>query len=572
MKKFKRIAAILLCMVMVLVTFNGCKKTGQEANGDNTDSTKPQTTDTDTNEDADADKLAEVDFDDHVEFSYWMPATPNDIESDYNKNSVVQYMNKKFNMTLSFQQPAAGSEADSLNIMLGTGEYTDIIDSSVYTGSIDQLYEDGIIIDIAEYLDYMPNFKAILDADPVFKKNVYNDNGRILKLPTYLTEDPLHWGGLVYRRDILETMTGNNVTFPSGNDIPTTVADWDYMLPLFKQYFEAANMAEYAPLIIPASGYFPTSELVTTFGTQVSYYEVDGEIKYGPIEDGFYNYLAKMKEWYSKGYIYKDFASRTNDLFYLPNTALTYGGAAGIWFGLTSQLGTALSQPEYDLHVDVQPIPNPIDDENGITSAVNVMYAARNEQYGGAMITSSCQNIERLLVTMDYLYSDEGAMLKEYGLTKEQGAADDELYKKHGLEDGAYTVNNDGTITKNERLLLGGGLSPDAFVDYKMPGVRNNKYTNMYLPELQKNATSVWLHYGHKKLPELYRTVEEEETYTSNQSRIDDYVNTMVLKFILGDIELNDQSWDSFKKQIESYGVNENIKIMQAAYDRYNNR
>ena len=44
------------------------------------------------------------------------------------------------------------------------------------------------------------------------------------------------WGGLVYRRDILETMTGGNIAFPSGNDEPTTVEDMDYMLELMKQY------------------------------------------------------------------------------------------------------------------------------------------------------------------------------------------------------------------------------------------------------------------------------------------------------------------------------------------------
>lgn len=572
MKKIKKIASILLCMVLVIGALNGCKKADDNTNDTTNDKTNEGNTDTQISPTKAEEKLVEVDFSEPVEYTYWLPVPPNDIESDYSKYSVVQFMNKKFNMTLKFQQPASGTEADSLNIMFGTGEYTDIIDSGNYTGSIDQLNKDGIIIDIAKYLDYMPNFKALLDADPVFKKNVYNDYGQILKLPTYITEDPLQWGGLVYRRDILETMTGNNVTFPSGNDSPTTIEDWDYMLPLFKQYFEAAQMVDYAPLIIPASGYFVTSELLTSFGAAASYYEADGKIKYGPIEDGFYNYLVKMNDWYSKGYVYKDFASRTNDLFYLPNTALTYGGAAGVWFGLTAQLGTALSLPDYGLNVDIHPLLNPIDTANGITSAANMMYSPRNDQYGGALISSSAKNVERLLTTIDYMYSEEGAMLKEYGLTKEQGAADDELYKKHGLTEGAYTIDNNGNFIVNELIAPGSPLPLDPFVDFKMPGMRDNKYTNLSLPELNKNATSVWLNYGSKKLPPTYRTTEEDATYAANQSNIDDYVNTMVLKFILGDEKLDTTSWESFKKQIESYGINDNIAIMQAAYDRYQSR
>lgn len=32
------------------------------------------------------------------------------------------------------------------------------------------------------------------------------------------------------------------------------------------------------------------------------------------------------------------------------------------------------------------------------------------------------------------------------------------------------------------------------------------------------------------------------------------------------------QSWYNFKKQIEAYGINDNIAIQQAAYDRYQKR
>ena len=82
-------------------------------------------------------------------------------------------------------------------------------------------------------------------------------------------------------------------------------------------------MAEYAGLIIPAVGYFSTGELMAGFGIGGLQYVEDGTVKYGISQDAFYDYLTKMKEWYSQGYIYSDFASRTDDMFFLPNTALT---------------------------------------------------------------------------------------------------------------------------------------------------------------------------------------------------------------------------------------------------------
>ncbi|WP_033165416.1 extracellular solute-binding protein [Clostridium sp. KNHs205] len=561
MKNMKKIFVMFICLAMVFSSLSACKKSESKDNNtsDPTEGAK---------------ELINIDYSKPVEYSYWLYSTPGDYNSDYNKNPVVKYLNKKFNMTLSFQQPASGADTDSLNIMLGTGEYTDIIDSNYYTGSINQLFTDGVIIDIAKYLDYMPNLKALLETDDKLRKNTYNDEGQLLKLPIVSTDNENAWGGLVYRRDILKTMTGDNISFPSGNESPITIADWDYMLPLYKQYFEAAGMKDYAPLILPAKGYFDSGDILTGFGTAPNYYVDNGTIKYGPMQDGFYNYLVKMKEWYKNGYIYKDFASRTNDLFYMPNTALTYGGAAGVWYGLGSQLGDTLSMPDYGLYVDVQPVANPIDKEHGVTTAPNLVYTGKNERTGGTMITSSCKNVERLLATIDYLYSEEGSYLKEYGLTKEQGAAENELYVNNGLADGTYTKNTDGTLNFNSKTTFNGGSLPLAeFADVRMPGLANNKYTIEASMDIEKEATATWLSYGTTgKLPSIQRTTEEESTYSNNQAKIDDYVNTMVLKFILGDEELSENSWSNFKTQLEAYGVNDNIAIQQTAFDRYEAR
>gem|GEM_PF-3110973 len=54
---------------------------------------------------------------------------------------------------------------------------------------------------------------------------------------------------------------------------------------------------------------------------------------------------------------------------------------------------------------------------------------------------------------MDYLYSDEGAMLKNYGLTAEQ-AADSTLYQELGFTEGAYYYNEDGAFCQHEKILF----------------------------------------------------------------------------------------------------------------------
>jgi len=518
-----------------------------------------------------------VDFSEHETFTYWLYATPNDYYASYSDNPVTQYLNYKFNVTIEFEQPATGTEADSLSLMFGTGEYTDAIDMAYYTGSVAELYEDGVIVDIAEYLEYMPNLKKLLDENEDYRKTCFDDYGRMLTLRGISVEDEVRWGGLVYRRDILETMTGGYIFFPSGNDEPTTIEDWEYMLPLFKAYFEAAGMVDYAPLIIPYNGYFATGELASGFGVNTNFYLEGDTVKFGPIEEGFYNYLVKMHEWYEAGYIYQDFASRTNDLFYLPNTNLTYGAAAGAWFGLSSQIGDTMSMPDYGLYFDVYAAISPLDTEHGVTEAFPFAWVPSYDPgTTGVAITSACEDIPKFLSIIDYLYGEEGGMMRQNGLTAEQAAeANIELYFDNGLENGVYWITDDGEFVFNPVLTAGGGtMDAEPFISVRYPTLSINTYMNQTVREEELVASEIWARYHDSetigKLPgSLSYPVEESITLTDNSTIIYEYIDTMAPKFIMGTEELTEESWNAFVEQIKAYGIEESLQIQQDAYDRY---
>lgn len=227
------------------------------------------------------------------------------------------------------------------------------------------------------------------------------------------------------------------------------------MLSLFKAYFDAAGMADSAALILPSNGMFATGEFTGGFGTIGTYYlGNDGTIHFGPVEENFYNYLVTMRDWYQKGYIYTDFASRTNDPFYLPNPALTYGGSAGMWWGLVVQLGDRMSMPEYGLNMDVQPVTAaPIDEANGITkeTALKVYLNMPGAQYCWA-ITNKCKNIEQFLTAVDWLYSDEGSHVKSLGLDVAHGSETDPVLQKLDLAEGCWWLDDSGNVIVNSKL------------------------------------------------------------------------------------------------------------------------
>jgi putative aldouronate transport system substrate-binding protein len=518
-----------------------------------------------------------VDYSQHETFSVWLFADPYDQYNDYSENPVVWALNRKYNITLKFEQPVRGTERDAMSLMFGTGEYTDMIDMSNYAGSIPQLYEDGVIVDIAQYLDYMPNFKKWLETNAGFHRTCYDDNGRILTLRNITDpESPdAMFAGLMYRYDILERATGGNVRFPSGNDYPKTIADWEYMLPIFKSYFESQKATDYAPLIIPYNGYFSAyGELVNSFGGRGAYYLDGATVKFGPQEEPFYKYLKKAREWYEKGYIYKDFASRVNDMFFMPNRNLTFGGNAGIFYGLVGQVGSAMSSPQYGLDFDARPLPSPLSAVDGVTEFASFQRNPIYENGGvGWAFTKQCKNLPKLLSVLDYLYGEEGKWLR-HGLTKETGSTENSVYAAAGLQDGFYWFEG-GRHVMNP--VVSSIANDNGFFGNRLPGIVRS---DVHAPErmtVYSITEPVWAPYPNAKYPKLpgvggtgaARTLEEDAVYSANLVRITDYIDSTVPKFIMGTQPLNDQAWAQFKAQLRNLGIEENIRIQQAAYDRW---
>lgn len=576
---------ITLCMVLVLTltVFTGCVTP--------TTSTNSSTSTTSTT----APTLKPDDLTKNLTIScFQVPtgdSTASPLYSSYNDNPVVTFLNDKFNMKLDFQQPPTGSETDQFNLMLGTGDYTDVI-SMLFTKQTDvELFNDGVIREISSYLEtYMPNYyKYITDPANEDAYNIlFDSTGKTYSIPAIAKEDGIAWGGLVYREDILTTVTaamGTAIAFPSGNTEPTTVDDLEYMLTLMSGYFQASGLPDYAPLILPNNGIL--GPLCTGFGVlgpyiglEIDGYVLDGDtVQYGPMEQGFYNYLVKMKDWYSKGFIYKDFASRNQDVFYLPNTALTYGGAAGIWYGLTSQLGDTMSLPDFGLKVVVKPMTPPIDTANGVTEAKasNYFVTERASVPTSFAITTKCsdENMIRFMTAMDYLFTEEGSNIKTFGLDAAHGSADNTIMVQAGLAQGSFTFDESGVLNLDPLMDSRSGQQLtywQSLVGLRLPGMENTSDFNRTVSESFKSATATWQKYGkdNNLTYTLRRTAEENETYNTIMTSANDYVNSMVPQFIMGTKELTPETWDAFVDQLKLYDIETAISVTQAAYDRAN--
>lgn len=515
--------------------------------------------------------------DDNV-ITIWQISDDSDYWSDYNEHPLTLYIEEKFDIDLQYQIPAAGSEQENFNLMMGTGDYTDVIDLSYCQDTTTTLYDEGVIYDLTDYIaEYMPNYSALLEEYPEYKAAISSDDGKIFNLiPWSPIDQELMWGGLMYRRDILDTMTGGNVAFPSGEEEPTTIEDWEYMLDLMYQYFNAAGMTDYACLILPYNGTFYGGELISGFGIGgPAQYQIDGTVYYGAQQEGYLNYCAKMNEWFEKGWIYQDFATRVNDVFYLPNTSLTFGAAAGIWYGIAgAQAGEVMSMPEYGLNVYVEPLKTPLDTEHGITEQHALLTWTNFSQNSGFAVTTNCseEKLIKYLTAMDYFYGEEGSLIVSYGLGSDL-AADNEFMNTVGLSEGCWWYDENGEIVMNPRV-IGNEKEFDLgdFQGTRFPGLKQQEATNAQSSDAILKCNETWTACGRDwNYPaEVTLTTEQSKTINSISQDITDCVNKYTVGFITGTIELNDDNWAQFQTELENLGIDTYIGIYQDALDAYN--
>lgn len=155
-------------------------------------------------------------------FSYWIFTTDGEgtYYEKYEDNPAVQWLNQQYwdvenhtlgdkdngeNIKFTFVAPIAGSEGDNFNTMVSTEEYTDIMDLC-QAGSKDALVEDGVLMDITEYVEkYMPDYVALLDEHPDWKAMVTSEdedgNTKYYYLAIIKDGPPETWDCYEYRRD-----------------------------------------------------------------------------------------------------------------------------------------------------------------------------------------------------------------------------------------------------------------------------------------------------------------------------------------------------------------------------------
>ena len=564
----KKTLCLALALVLVLALFAGCTKSGSGST-DNGGSNQPAETNFTPNPPIDWPQYEASDvgqnilpFDqvvavtknlplagEKVTFSAWWPMMANTYITTYNDAASYQELENRTNIHIDFFQPSSTEVATSFPLMIASDDYADMIFyAENYTGGGDKAIEDGVYLRLNELVEqYAPNYKALREYTDDARKGSITSKGNMWAFFSICMEHMPGYMGLNIRQDFLDRM--------GYEGRPSTISEWDEVLG---RLLNEIDETEYA-ICIPPTGVTRYSAFASAYGVGSDWYQVDGKVKYGPVEAGFRNYIELMRDWYSKGYLRTDFYAVAPQDYNFGITWEEYGkGLCGAADG-SNTFGNMLARygDENSNGVAVrQPVLN-AGDEAHIRHEQGVIHVNQ------LAITTACKNPELLTQWVDYRYTYDGYKLLYYGI---EGLT--------YIEDQPHHILITENIINNEE-----GASPQMYLMQKFaPGSLDmgvSDYTNGWCFLDPRYATEI-LVWGQDKCDWNYPsnlellTAEDAAEYAALYSDIETYINETVPKLIMGSISMD--KYDDFVNQIKTMGIDRCIELKQAALDDYNNR
>ena len=426
--------------------------------------------------------------------------------------------------------------------MVASGSYTDmILGATAYYNNPDQLIEDGVAVNVADYLDLMPNLEAVLASNKEYKLAAYTDSGAIAECYRFEigTEQNV---GPVIRKDWLDTLN---------MDIPVTYDDYYDVLSAFKTEMDCA-----APLLMPYTGltnYFSLGYGVPADLRNGRFYVVDGQVKYAGMEQDYYDFVELMSQWFADGLIDPDFLSRTTTTD--PDMGLISASDAGVWTAnvlMFDMYGDIVDDPNFAITGTTYPKTAP--------DAPMMYLNEASVTAGGYTVTTDCHDVETCLRWIDYWYSEEGTFLANYG-----------------LEGVSFAYDESGNAHLNETILqsdmgLPSSLTCSIYITSGGPYVNDCNRLQYSFGDLQLTAMESWDRSGETFCSEGFPasaglTTEEAESYSAIMSDIETYMEETVTSVLVGNTPVS--ALEDMAGNLTAMKIDEAIALMQAAYDRY---
>lgn len=536
--------SILLSTLFIVNVFTACSKKN-DANGTEKEKTAAQT----KNEGGITFPLEKP-----IKLRYWVPMSSGSATmKNFSEHEMYKELEKRTGIKIEFIHPPEGQGKEQLNLMIASKDLPDIIEDGIkhYPGKYLKAYEDGIIVDIKDLQkQYAPNLTKLYTTYPELLMDIETESGNVFFTPFIRgnTAGRIFYG-LYMRSDWLKELNMNP---------PTTMDEIYQALKAFKEKKGAKSPFTGAGGKSGSSDRIRNDAFLGAYGLGPEFFAEKGKVLYGPYDPRFKDYVATMAKWYKEGLIDSEFASITGKNI----DAKMTNGEAGASYGLLGgHFGTYLQlmkekDAKYDL-VGLQP-PSLKPGEPSLFMKQDPIVSELN----ATVITTANKYPKETMALLDYGYGKEGHMLFNFGTEGVSYKMENGYPKFTDL----ITNNSDGTPMASILVKYTRSKSNGPFVTDGRYGEQLSQFPQ------QKQALQSWTKWS-KEATEANTRVYENLTTEENariaplMTEINTYRDEMFLKWVMGQQPLD--NFEQYRQQLQKMGMDEVLKIRQAAYDRF---
>lgn len=458
---------------------------------------------------------------------------------------IIKEISKKTNVLFDFI-PGPATEAqfrEKFNVTIASGSIPDVV-ISPYRDDMLKVAEQGIFEPLEERIDKnAPNFKKILTDNPGYIKDLRASDGKDYFLPFIGAVKTFKvW---MVREDWLQKLNLKQ---------PETLDDWYNMLKAFKEKDPNGNgKADEIPFTTrnTKAGVLAYMEAfgISGFEANEQFFIEDNKVKYAYTDPRFKDALTYIRKLYKEGLIDPEYA--TNDTkVWLSRLTGDIAGSCQDTTARAYSLGDAIRKTTSNANANLLVVAPP-KGPTGVQMTTSQMQPVR----GYTAISANSKYKDEIVKLFDYFYSEEGSMLMNFGIegltynmVNGEPKYTDEIAKDTQGRSVLSMLNVFGHREWAYKQDIG---YEDALLDVKYVQYRN---------DMEK--------YIRPTIPALSFTEDERDVINNKYTEIQTYKDEMIDKFIMGKEPI--EKFDDFVKKINAMGIEDVLKVEQAAYDRYN--
>ncbi|MBR6185735.1 MAG: extracellular solute-binding protein [Clostridia bacterium] len=472
--------------------------------------------------------------------SYRMAGLDQTQYRSWENNAFFTRMEQRTGVRFTFQQYTKAEEWTNAKAAM-TADAADLPDvlfkAALTGGECISLRENGVLIDLKPLLEEnCPNLWAILSARPDLLSAITLPDGSIAALP--FISFPANQNYLWINTEWLSNLHLEK---------PTTAQELVDVLTAFLNKDPNRNgRSDEIPLGF--LGPFDLKFLGHAFGLIANDYNVfaeNGQAKFMPLEDNFRLFITWLRDLYQAGLMDKNGFVTSDDL-----RAVTDSNATATYGVMITQQITDLFKVTWASKYEIM-MPLSYNGERVYRDFSGPLIR------GTFAITSACKDPEKLLQWVDFLYTEEGAILSGIGKENEDYVVDGD-----GTWRFLESVQNNYDTYRASTLIDGGSVQPGVLArdfEYKMSGTTQVQEILDKLTEFGQ--------YTVMPFPYYTLTQAQQDTIQPLQEKIGYYVDMQIARWVLGEEEISDDTFSAFAAELEQLGLPDFMAFWQSILD-----